>query len=225
MEPRDASAARGVPRRHPRRPRLRRGRGRRRALVRRRRRSPLMGSVAPIVMSVFVFAGSAQFGATAVLAAGRQRGHRDRDRRDAERALPADGHRRGAGPARRPAAARARGPGDRRRLLGAGRPRRGRLRPRGCCSAPRFRSTRPGCSAPRRRAVRRGARRPGATSGSTRSSRPSSSRCSPPSWAGRAPCRWRCWRGAIALALTPLLPAGLPVLLASTAALIGLWRR
>jgi 4-azaleucine resistance transporter AzlC len=31
---------------------------------------PIMGSVAPIVMSVFVFAGSAQFGATAVLAAG-----------------------------------------------------------------------------------------------------------------------------------------------------------
>ena len=31
---------------------------------------PVMGSVAPIVMSVFVFAGSAQFGATAVLAAG-----------------------------------------------------------------------------------------------------------------------------------------------------------
>jgi 4-azaleucine resistance transporter AzlC len=31
---------------------------------------PTMGSIAPIVMSVFVFAGSAQFGATAVLAAG-----------------------------------------------------------------------------------------------------------------------------------------------------------
>jgi 4-azaleucine resistance transporter AzlC len=31
--------------------------------------------------------------------------------------------------------------------------------------------------------------------------------------------------GAIALALTPVLPAGLPVLLASAAALIGLWRR
>jgi predicted branched-subunit amino acid permease len=31
---------------------------------------PTMGSVAPIVMSVFVFAGSAQFGATAVLASG-----------------------------------------------------------------------------------------------------------------------------------------------------------
>jgi predicted branched-subunit amino acid permease len=31
--------------------------------------------------------------------------------------------------------------------------------------------------------------------------------------------------GAIALALTPLLPAGLPVLLASLAALLGLWRR
>jgi 4-azaleucine resistance transporter AzlC len=31
---------------------------------------PLMGSVAPIVMSAFVFAGAAQFGATAVLAAG-----------------------------------------------------------------------------------------------------------------------------------------------------------
>ena len=31
---------------------------------------PLMGSIAPIVMSVFVFAGSAQFGATAVLASG-----------------------------------------------------------------------------------------------------------------------------------------------------------
>jgi hypothetical protein len=30
--------------------------------------------------------------------------------------------------------------------------------------------------------------------------------------------------GAIALALTPLLPPGLPVLLASTAALIGLRR-
>jgi hypothetical protein len=29
----------------------------------------------------------------------------------------------------------------------------------------------------------------------------------------------------IALALTPLLPPGLPVLLASSAALIGLWRR
>jgi predicted branched-subunit amino acid permease len=31
--------------------------------------------------------------------------------------------------------------------------------------------------------------------------------------------------GAIALLLTPVLPAGLPVLLASSAALIGLWRR
>jgi predicted branched-subunit amino acid permease len=31
---------------------------------------PLMGSVAPIVMSLFVFSGAAQFGATAVLAAG-----------------------------------------------------------------------------------------------------------------------------------------------------------
>ena len=31
--------------------------------------------------------------------------------------------------------------------------------------------------------------------------------------------------GAIALVLTPVLPAGLPVLLASSAALIGLWRR
>ena len=31
--------------------------------------------------------------------------------------------------------------------------------------------------------------------------------------------------GAIALALTPVLPPGLPVLLASSAALIGLWRR
>jgi 4-azaleucine resistance transporter AzlC len=31
---------------------------------------PLMGSVAPIVMSAFVFAGAAQFGATVVLAAG-----------------------------------------------------------------------------------------------------------------------------------------------------------
>jgi predicted branched-subunit amino acid permease len=31
---------------------------------------PVMGSLAPIVMSVFVFAGSAQFGATAVLASG-----------------------------------------------------------------------------------------------------------------------------------------------------------
>jgi 4-azaleucine resistance transporter AzlC len=31
--------------------------------------------------------------------------------------------------------------------------------------------------------------------------------------------------GAIALALTPVLPPGVPVLLASTAALIGLWRR
>jgi hypothetical protein len=29
--------------------------------------------------------------------------------------------------------------------------------------------------------------------------------------------------GAIALALTPFLPPGLPVLLASAAALIGLW--
>ncbi|MGH2714096.1 MAG: AzlC family ABC transporter permease, partial [Thermoleophilaceae bacterium] len=31
---------------------------------------PLMGKVAPIVMSAVVFAGAAQFGATAVLAAG-----------------------------------------------------------------------------------------------------------------------------------------------------------
>ena len=31
---------------------------------------PLMGSVAPIVMSALVFAGAAQFGATAVLASG-----------------------------------------------------------------------------------------------------------------------------------------------------------
>jgi predicted branched-subunit amino acid permease len=31
--------------------------------------------------------------------------------------------------------------------------------------------------------------------------------------------------GAVALALTPVLPPGLPVLLASSAALLGLWRR
>jgi hypothetical protein len=31
--------------------------------------------------------------------------------------------------------------------------------------------------------------------------------------------------GATALALTPVLPAGLPVLLASVAAVLGLWHR
>ena len=53
-------------RRHP----LRRSRAAAGDLVRRPRRSRVMGNVAPIVMSALLFAGSAQFAATAVLGAG-----------------------------------------------------------------------------------------------------------------------------------------------------------
>ena len=86
---------------------------------------PVMGSVAPVVMSVFVFSGAAQFAALSVLAAGGgvaaaiAAGHAD------ERALAADGARRRAVAAR---AARCgaivRRPGDRRRLVRARQPRR-----------------------------------------------------------------------------------------------------
>ena len=137
----------GVPHRHARRARLRRSRVRRRlsfGVV----AEPMMGSVAPIVMSVFVFAGVGPVRRHGRARLRRRRRHRDRDRRDAERALPADGRGRGAGAARGPAAPRARGPGGRRRLVGARRARRGRLRPRDSCSARRSRSTRAGCSGP-----------------------------------------------------------------------------
>ena len=92
---------------------------------------PTMGSVAPIVMSVFVFAGSAQFGATAVLASGGGAVTAIATGAMLNARFLAMGV--AAAPALRggPLRTRARGPGRGRRLVGARRPRRGGLRPRG----------------------------------------------------------------------------------------------
>ena len=184
---------------------------------------PLMGSVAPIVMSAIVFAGAAQFGATAVLAAGGSAATAIATGAMLNaRFLP-------MGVAAAPAL---RGSRLRRALEGqAIVDASWALAARGeaastarCCSAPPCRSTRPGCSerssacwsAARSATPRRSA--------STRSSPPSSSACSRPSCGRPHAVPTVLIAGAIALALTPVLPAGLPVLLASCAALIGLRR-
>ena len=67
---------------------------------------PVMGSVAPVVMSLFVFSGAAQFAALTVLADGRRSAGRDPRRDAAERALAADGARHRPVPEGRTAAAR-----------------------------------------------------------------------------------------------------------------------
>src|SRR3954454_24826165 len=79
---------------------------------------PVMGSVAPVAMSILVFSGAAQFAALTVLAAGGGGRRGDRDRRgDAdEPALAADGLRRRAVPHRVAATAGGAVGGDRRRL-------------------------------------------------------------------------------------------------------------
>jgi predicted branched-subunit amino acid permease len=152
---------------------------------------PVMGSVAPIVMSAFVFAGASQFGATSVLlsgggaltaiatgamlnarflpmgvaAAAALRGGRLRRALEGQAIVDASWA----------FAARGGGGFDREAMLGATLPQY----PAGG-SGPSSES----CSATRWATRRRSA--------STRSSPPSSSACSPPSWAGRAPCRWCC---------------------------------
>ena len=68
---------------------------------------PVMGSIAPVVMSVVVFSGAAQFAALTVLAAGGGDGRRDRRRDADERPLAADGLRgRSVASRRRPLRAR-----------------------------------------------------------------------------------------------------------------------
>ena len=85
---------------------------------------PVMGSVAPIVMSLVVFSGAAQFAALTVLTAGGgavaaiAAGHAD------ERPLAADGARGRAVPARAPAAPRGGVAGAGRRVVRALQPRR-----------------------------------------------------------------------------------------------------
>jgi predicted branched-subunit amino acid permease len=164
---------------------------------------PTMGSIAPIVMSVFVFAGSAQFGATAVLAAGGDAVTAIAtgamlNARFLSMGVAAAPALRG-GPLRRAAegqavvdaswalAARGEGGFDREKLLGAiGDPAEFGLD----AVFPAFFLALLAAELGRPRVI------PVVV-----------------------------LAGAIALLLTPVLPAGLPVLLASSAALIGLWRR
>jgi predicted branched-subunit amino acid permease len=185
---------------------------------------PIMGSVAPIVMSVFVFAGSAQFGATAVLASGGDAATAIAtgamlNARFLSMGVAAAPALRG-GPLRRAAEGQAvvdaswalavRGGGgfDREKLLGA--------------TLPQYPAWVAGTVAG---VLLGGAIGDPADFGfdaifpafflgllAAELGRPLAL---PVAVLG----------GAIALALTPVLPAGLPVLLASTAALIGLWRR
>jgi 4-azaleucine resistance transporter AzlC len=185
---------------------------------------PIMGSVAPIVMSAFVFAGASQFGATAVLASGGDaataiatgamlnarflpmgvavapalRGNRLR------RALEGQG----VVDASWALAARGEGGFDREALLGATLPQYVAW-VLGTAIGVLF-----GGALGDPEALGLDAIFPAFFLGllAAELGRP---RAVPAVIVG----------GAIALALTPLLPAGLPVLLASSAALIGLWRR
>jgi predicted branched-subunit amino acid permease len=185
---------------------------------------PTMGSVAPIVMSVFVFAGSAQFGATAVLAAGGDAATAIAtgamlNARFLSMGVAAAPALRG-GPLRRAAegqavvdaswalAARGEGGFDRETLLGA--------------TLPQYPLWVAGTVA-------------GVLLGGVIGD-PSDfgfDAIFPAFFLGLLAAELGRPRalpvvvlaGAIALALTPLLPAGLPVLLASLAALLGLWGR
>jgi predicted branched-subunit amino acid permease len=185
---------------------------------------PLMGSIAPIVMSVFVFAGSAQFGATAVLAAGGDAATAIAtgamlNARFLAMGVAAAPALRG-GPLRRALegqavvdaswalAARGEGGFDREALLGA--------------TLPQYPFWVLGTVA-------------GVLLGDAMGD-PADfgfDAIFPAFFLGLLAAELGRPRavpvvviaGAIALALTPFLPAGLPVLLASTAALLGLWRR
>jgi predicted branched-subunit amino acid permease len=185
---------------------------------------PTMGSIAPIVMSVFVFAGSAQFGATAVLAAGGDavtaiatgamlnarflsmgvaaapalRGGRLRRAAEGQAVIDASWA----------LAARGEGGFDREKLLGA--------------TLPQYPAWVGGTVA-------------GVLLGGVIGN-PENLGLDvifPAFFLGLLAAERDRPRmlpvavlaGAIALALTPVLPAGLPVLAASAAALIGLWRR
>ena len=154
---------------------------------------PVMGPVAPIVMSALLFAGSAQFGALAVLAAGGG-------------ALPAiaagillNARFLPMGIASRPSLPGSRAAAGRRRARPWWTPRgRSPTRATGAStaifwSARRFRSTRPGCSAPRSGCALGDAIGDPAKLGLDALFPPSSSLCWCRSWtAGR---RWR-WRWA-----------------------------
>ena len=186
---------------------------------------PVMGSVAPIVMSAFLFAGSAQFGSLAVLAAGGG-------------ALPAivaglllNARFLPMGIAYAPVArglagaAGTGGPGGHRRLLGDGQPGRWRASTATSWSARRWCSTSAGSRAPRsgsRSATRSAIRR---ISGSTPCSPRSSSRLLVPELRNRTYVGVAVAAAALTLVLIPLTPPGVPVLAACSIALVGLWRR
>ena len=173
-----------------------------------------------LAMSVFVFAGSAQFGSVAVLGRGRRRAGRAGRLRPAERALRPDGDR---------ACSVADGPlveagrlrrDDDRRLLGDGRPRAAGASTPTSWSAPRSPRI---PHVDRRNGDRRLRGRPDPrsrrTSASTPSFPPSSWRCC---WAascsegGRRRSLSRCSGRPSPSALTPVAPAGVPVIAASS---------
>ena len=174
-------------------------------------------------MSALVFAGSAQFAATAVLTAGG----------GAVAAIVAGvllnarylpmGIALAPVAAWRLAAARRDRPGDDRLLLGGGEPWRRALRPAFMIGATAALVSELGRRHRDRRARRRPDRRSRRRSASTRSSRPSSSAC----WS-RASCGPVCPRvvagsaASIAFVLIPFTPAGIPIIAASAAALLGL---
>ena len=183
---------------------------------------PIMGPVAPVVMSAVLFAGAAQFGATAVLAAGGDAITAIAAGTMLERALPADGRGRGHGAARVAAPASGRGSGRGGRLVGARRAGRRPLRPR--ADDRRDDPAVPGLG---------GGTLIGVLGGSALGD-PAAlglDAIFPAFFVGLLAAELSRPRalaaallgGAIALALTPVLPPGLPVLLASAAALIGLW--
>ena len=151
-----------------------------------------------------------------------------RDRRGAVRghpdalALPGHGHRARAVAARRAAAAGGRGSGGRRLLVGAGQPGRRDVQPVADDRDhdPAVRLVVRGHRG--RRARRRPDRRPREATVSTCCSRPSSSPSCWRSCAARRLASRRSPDAGIALALVPFTPAGIPVLAAGAAALIGL---
>jgi predicted branched-subunit amino acid permease len=185
---------------------------------------PLMGSVAPIVMSALVFAGAAQFGATAVLAAGGDpataiatgtmlnmrflpmgvaaapalRGRAVRRAAEGQAIIDASWA----------LAARGDGPFDRELMLGA--------------TLPQY----PAWVAGTALGVFFGDALGDPAAFGLDAIFPAFFLGLLAAELGRPRAPWVVLGGAaIALALTPILPPGLPVLLASAAALIGLWRR
>jgi predicted branched-subunit amino acid permease len=185
---------------------------------------PLMGSVAPIVMSALVFAGAAQFGATAVLAAGGDpataiatgtmlnmrflpmgvaaapalRGRAVRRAAEGQAIIDASWA----------LAARGDGPFDRELMLGA--------------TLPQY----PAWVAGTALGVFFGDALGDPAALGLDAIFPAFFLGLLAAELGRPRALWVVLAGAaIALALTPILPPGLPVLLASAAALIGLWRR